>query len=355
MHAATEPLLVANPIGQHVLHVGLLQVCQLALDLVPALLGHAGLPCRHLDVAGGARPVARDRLGVERDLEVVLLGQAHHDVAADPEVVPGLHPRAGAHGVGPLARDRILGVCWIGVQGNRGKLGRGEEQGAACSPEIWIPAWRQARRCASARSLPGEGCSWMGPTAEPAAGWGTPLQDQPSGQPDLRFIIKYSCWMLKTGSLDLAASITTSQGALWEQCHKDGRFGTGMERSAAGRNSPVVREVRPHLQVGVVSRVDDRGHHGVAQNQHVLPCGAGPSGSDQPEARSTALGSRRLPCRNGSLKRALGRRMMSPSPWPDSQLHHSISSTLWGLRERTLVLLCRSVPEEPRYTYSHRT
>lgn len=78
---------------------------------VPAGLGDTSLRRRDLHVAGGAGPIPRDGLGVEGDLEVVFLRQAHHDVAREPQVIARLHAGARAHRVGPFARDRVLRVC----------------------------------------------------------------------------------------------------------------------------------------------------------------------------------------------------------------------------------------------------
>lgn len=68
-----------------------------------------------------------------------------------------------------------------------------------------------ARRWASARSRPGLDASPMGPMEEvlPA---GTPLQDQPRGQPLRRFIIKYSWRIVKQGSDCCARAMTSSHG-----------------------------------------------------------------------------------------------------------------------------------------------
>ena len=124
-------------------------------------------------------------------------------------------------------------------------------------------------------------------------------------------------------------------------------------------NLPVVGEVRAHLYVCVGDWVDDGRHHRVAEDEDVITCTTG----GKAVLSGTVLHGREgdagdkvqddSPWRMGSLNTARGRRMMSPSPCA-SHDHHSISSTLYGRRGSTRVLLWRSVPEDPRYTYSQR-
>lgn len=99
---AGQAALVALAVRSDVHGVALAQLLHLLLDVLPPLLGDAGVVVGEVDVTAGAVPVTGDGLGVQGDLHVVQLGATQQNVTGHPHLVAGVDAGAGTHLVLPL-------------------------------------------------------------------------------------------------------------------------------------------------------------------------------------------------------------------------------------------------------------